>query len=417
MYGGPEGTSMVDTITAEVCVMGAGPVGGTLACRLAAAGVSTVVVDRAALPPMENPAFDGRAYAIAAGSRDLLMAAGLWDRLPVPPNPILDIRVSDGRLGRRASRLHLHFDHRDAGDDAGPFGWMVEARSLRMALNTYFPTLPALRVFAPATATVERREDGVTARIAGGPELHCRLVVAAEGRQSPLREAAGIPVTRLPYGQTGIVCAISHEKPHHNLALEHFLPSGPFAALPMGPSADAELGGAPNISAIVWTERTPIAERMLRLDDIRFAAEVAKRLGGHLGAIRTVGRRWSYPLSAMLAHRYVDTRLALAGDAAHGIHPIAGQGLNLGFRDAIALAAQVTEAVGRGEDPGAPALLARYQRMRRPDNMLMLAMTDGLDRLFSNDNRLLRLVRDVGIAAVDRTPPLKRLFMRRAMGL
>ena len=294
---------------------------------------------------------------------------------------------------------------------------MVEARSLRMALNAYFPTLPALRVFAPATATVERREDGVTARIAGGPELHCRLVVAAEGRQSPLREAAGIPVTRLPYGQTGIVCAISHEKPHHNLALEHFLPSGPFAALPMGPSADAELGGAPNISAIVWTERTPIAERMLRLDDIRFAAEVARRLGGHLGAIRTVGRRWSYPLSAMLAHRYVDTRLALAGDAAHGIHPIAGQGLNLGFRDAIALAAQVIEAVGRGEDPGAPALLARYQRMRRPDNMLMLAMTDGLDRLFSNDNRLLRLARDVGIAAVDRTPPLKRLFMRRAMGL
>ena len=294
---------------------------------------------------------------------------------------------------------------------------MVEARSLRMALNSFFPTLPALRVFAPATATVERRDDRATVHIAGGPDLHCQLVVAAEGRQSPLREAAGIPVTRLPYGQTGIVCAISHEHPHHNLALEHFLPSGPFAALPMGPSADAELGGAPNVSAIVWTERTPIAEQMLRLDDTRFGAQVARRLGGHLGAVRTVGRRWSYPLSAMLAHRYVDTRLALAGDAAHGIHPIAGQGLNLGFRDAIALADLVTEAAGRGEDTGAPALLARYQRMRRPDNMVMLAMTDGLDRLFSNDNRLLRLARDLGIAAVDRTPPLKRLFMRRAMGL
>ncbi len=408
---------MSDIITAEMCVMGAGPVGGTLACRLAAAGVSTVVVDRAALPPMENPAFDGRAYAIAAGSRDLLMAAGLWDRLPVPPNPILDIRVSDGRLGRRASRLHLHFDHHDAGEDAGPFGWMVEARSLRMALNGYFPDLPALRVFAPATATVERREDGATVHIAGGAELHCRLVVAAEGRDSPLREAAGIPVTRLPYGQTGIVCAISHEQPHRNVALEHFLPSGPFAALPMGPSADAELGGAPNVSAIVWTERTPIAERMLRLDDTRFGGEIARRLGDHLGAVRTVGRRWHYPLSAMLAHRYVDTRLALAGDAAHGIHPIAGQGLNLGFRDAIALAELVIEAVGNGQDPGAPGLLVRYQRARRPDNLLMLAMTDGLDRLFSNDNRVVRLVRDVGIAVVDRTPPLKRLFMRRAMGL
>ncbi|HEY3847452.1 MAG TPA: UbiH/UbiF/VisC/COQ6 family ubiquinone biosynthesis hydroxylase [Acetobacteraceae bacterium] len=408
---------MSDTITAEVCVMGAGPVGGTLACRLASAGVSTVVVDRAPLPPMENPAFDGRAYAVAAGSRDLLAAAGLWDRLPVPPNPILDIRVSDGRLGRRASPLHLHFDHRDVGEHAGPFGWMVEARSLRMALNGFFPALPALRVFAPATATVEQRADGASVRIAGGPELRCRLVVAAEGRDSPLREAAGIPVTRFPYTQTGVVCAISHEKPHHNVALEHFLPSGPFAALPMGPSADAALGGAPNVSAIVWTERTPIADQVLRLDDARFAGEIARRLGDHLGAVRTVGRRWRYPLSAMLAHRYVDTRLALAGDAAHGIHPIAGQGLNLGFRDAIALAELVIDAAGRGEDPGAPALLARYQRLRRPDNLLMLAMTDGLDRLFSNDNRLLRLARDVGIAAVDRTRPLKRLFMRRAMGL
>ncbi len=408
---------MSDTITAEICVMGAGPVGGTLACRLAAAGVSTIVVDRAALPPMENPAFDGRAYAVAAGSRDLLVAAGLWDRLPVPPNPILDIRVSDGRLGKRASRLHLHFDHHDAGEDAGPFGWMVEARSLRMALNSYFPALPALRVLAPAAATAERHADGVTVRIAGGPDVQCRLVIAAEGLQSPLREAAGIPVTRLPYGQTGIVCAVSHERPHHNLALEHFLPSGPFAALPMGPSADAEQGGAPNVSAIVWTERTAIAEQMLRLDDRRFGGEIARRLGDHLGAVHIVGRRWNYKLSAMLAHRYVDTRLALAGDAAHGIHPIAGQGLNLGFRDAIALADLLIDAVGRGEDPGAPALLARYQRLRRPDNMLMLAMTDGLDRLFSNDNRLLRLVRDVGIAAVDRAPPLKRLFMRRAMGL
>ncbi|HUB13051.1 MAG TPA: UbiH/UbiF/VisC/COQ6 family ubiquinone biosynthesis hydroxylase [Acetobacteraceae bacterium] len=408
---------MAQRMDAEVCVVGAGPVGGTLACRLAAAGIATVLVDRAALPPMEHPAFDGRAFAIAAGSRTLLADAGVWHRLAVPPNPILDIRVSDGRLGRRPSRLHLHFDHHEAGADAGPFGWMVEARSLRMALNGYFAELPALRVFAPAAAAVERRADRAVVRIAGGPELHCRLVVAAEGRHSPLREAADIPVTRLPYGQTGIVCAVSHEHPHHDLALEHFLPSGPFAALPMGPSLDAELGGAPNVSAIVWTERTPIARQMLRLDNARFGQEVGRRLGDHLGALRMVGRRWSYPLSAMLVHRYVATRLALAGDAAHGIHPIAGQGLNLGFRDAIALADLVTAAAATGADPGAPALLARYQRRRRPDNLLMLAMTDGLDRLFSNDNRLLRLARDIGIAAVDRTPPLKRLFMRRAMGL
>ena len=408
---------MTESLTADVCVMGAGPVGGTLACRLAEAGISTVVVDRAALPPMEHPAFDGRAYAIAAGSRRLLENAGLWDALIDPPSPILDIRVSDGRIGRPASRLHLHFDHRDAGDDATAFGWMVEARSLRRALNAQMPMVQALTVLAPAEATVERRADGVTVRITGGPTIACRLVVAAEGRQSPLREQAGIPVTRLPYDQTGIVCAISHEHPHHGVALEHFLPAGPFAVLPMGPSPDAEVGGAPNVSAIVWTDRTSVAERILRLDNPRFEREIARRLGSHLGAIRVVGRRWSYPLSAMLVHRYVDTRMVLVGDAAHGIHPIAGQGLNLGFQDAIALSELLIEAAQAGADPGEPALLRRYQRLRRPDNLAMLAMTDGLDRLFSSNNPLLRLARDVGIAAVHRAPPLKRLFMRRAMGL
>jgi 2-octaprenyl-6-methoxyphenol hydroxylase len=413
-------TAPVDSsasIAADVCIMGAGPVGGALACRLAEARVSTVVIDRAALPPMEHPAFDGRAYAVAAGSRGLLEAAGLWGKLPEPPGPILDIRVTDGRIGRPASRLHLHFDHRDAGEDAGPFGWMVEARSLRLALNAHMPTLPALRVFAPAEAVVERNATGATVRIKGGPTIACRLVVAAEGRQSPLREAAGIPVTRFPYHQTGLVCAVSHERPHHGVALEHFLPSGPFAQLPMSASADAVAGGAPNVSAIVWTERTAMAERLMALDDARFGREIARRLGDHLGAVRVVGRRWSYPLSAMLAHRYVDTRLALAGDAAHGIHPIAGQGLNLGFRDAIALADLVIEAMEAGEDPGSAALLTRYQRRRRPDNMMMLAMTDGLDRLFSSDSRVLRLARDLGIAAVHRATPLKRMFMRQAMGL
>jgi len=405
---------MSETITVDVCVVGAGPVGGTLACRLAAAGVATVLVDRAALPPMEHPAFDGRAYAIAAGSRALLMAAGLWERLPDPPNPILDIRVTDGRVGRPASPLHLHFDHREAGD--APFGWMVEARGLRRALNAHTRDLAHLRIFAPAEAVVERTPDGALARIVGGPSVACRLVIAAEGRESPLREAADIPVTRFDYSQIGIVCAISHELPHNDVALEHFLPSGPFAVLPMAPSPDAEAGGAPNVSAVVWTERARIAETILRLDDARFTREIRRRLGQHLGSIRTVGRRWNYPLSAMLAHRYVDTRLALAGDSAHGIHPIAGQGLNLGFRDAIALTDLVIGAKAAGQDVGAAALLARYQRARRTDNLTMLAMTDGLDRLFSTNNPALRLARDLGIAAVDRTRPLKRAFMRRAMG-
>jgi len=405
---------MTETISADVCVVGAGPVGGTLACRLATAGVATVLIDRAALPPMEHPAFDGRAYAIAAGSRSLLVEAGLWDRLPEPPNPILDIRVTDGRVDRPASRLHLHFDHREAGDS--PFGWMLEARGLRRALNAHVRELAGLRVFAPAAAEVDRTDAGALVRIAGGPSIACGLVIAAEGRDSPLRDAADIPVTRFDYSQTGIVCAISHELPHHDVALEHFLPSGPFAVLPMAPSTDAEAGGAPNVSAVVWTERRRIAETMLGLDDVRFAREIRRRLGDHLGHVHTVGRRWKYPLSAMLAHRYVDTRLALAGDAAHGIHPIAGQGLNLGLRDAIALAGLVIAAKQAGVDVGSPALLARYQRARRPDNLTMLMMTDGLDRLFSTNHPALRLPRDLGIAAVNLAQPLKRVLMRRAMG-
>jgi 2-octaprenyl-6-methoxyphenol hydroxylase len=397
--------------------MGAGPVGGTLACRLARGGVSVALIDQAALPPMENVAFDGRAYAIAAGSRTLLEDAGLWDVLDVPPNPIRDIRVSDGHIGRPPSRLHLHFDHRDVGDDPRPFGWMVEARSLRKALNARFPAQEGLHLFAPAKAFVERSEDGSLVRLQDGSEIRCRLVVAAEGRNSPLREQAGIEVTRIPYHQTAIVCAIAHEHPHQDLALEHFLPAGPFAVLPMGSSNDAEPGGAPHVSAIVWTERTKSAAAFMALDDARFAREAGRRLGPHLGAIRAVGRRWSYPISAMIAHRYVDTRLALAGDSAHGIHPIAGQGLNLGFRDGIALADLIIEATQAGGDVGANAVLTRYQRFRQSDNLLMFAMTDGIDRLFSTDRPAVRVARDLGINVVNGLGPMKRLFMRRAMGV
>jgi 2-octaprenyl-6-methoxyphenol hydroxylase len=408
---------MIDPSSVAVCIMGAGPVGGTLACHLAKAGVSVALIDKAALPPMENPAFDGRAYAIAAGSRTFLEDAGLWDVLDIPPNPILDIRVTDGRIGRSPSWLHLHFDHREAGANLRPFGWMVEARSLRKALNARFPTQDKLHLFASTEASVERSGDGCVVHLRDGPDIRCRLVIAAEGRNSPLREQAGIKVTQIPYDQTAIVCAIAHERPHHGLALEHFLPAGPFAALPMGPSADVEPGGAAHVSAIVWTERTQDAPFFLALDDKRFAREAGRRLGSQLGAIRVVGRRWSYPLSAMIAHRYIDTRLVLAGDAAHGIHPIAGQGLNLGFRDGITLGKLIIEAVQTGEDVGGEAFLSVYERARRLDNLAMFAMTDGIDRLFSTDRPTIRAARDLGIDAINGLAPMKREVMRRAMGL
>jgi 2-octaprenyl-6-methoxyphenol hydroxylase len=393
---------MQDTL--DIAIIGAGPVGAALALALANAGRSVLLVDRAALPPMEHPDFDGRAYAIAAGSRALLDDAGLWDALAFEPCAIEQIRVSDGKPGRPASPLFLHFDHRDVGDH--PFGWIVEARALRMAINRRLAESTVI-LHAPATAQVTRHADHAMIDVAGAGRYRARLVVAADGKMSSLRSQAGIPVTRFTYRQSAVVCAITHEQPHQHVALEHFLPGGPFAQLPM---SDAD--GA-HVSAIVFTESHMVARRLAAMDDAAFTTEVARRLGPHLGRIALVGKRWTYPLSALHAHRYFATRMALVGDSAHGIHPIAGQGLNLGLRDGIALA----RLIATTDDPGTPALLARYQRARRPDNLMMLAATDALDRLFSTDSPPIRLARDLGLAAVNHMPRLKRAFMRTAMGL
>jgi 2-octaprenyl-6-methoxyphenol hydroxylase len=396
---------MTNISNVDVAIVGAGPVGGALACRLAKMGRRVALVDRAALPPMEHPDFDGRAYAIAAGSKRLLDEAGLWDALPYPPCPILTIDVTDGRPGRPASPLKLQFDHAAVG--AEPFGWIIEARALRIAINRRLHDAPNILLRAPAAVGVTRGADQARLDFSTGEMILAKLVVAADGRNSALRAQARIPVTRIPYRQSAVVCAIAHEKPHRGVALEHFLPGGPFAQLPMSATEAHE-----NISAIVFTDRTEIVARLGQLDDARFRREVAVRLGGHLGAIELIGRRWTYPLSAMHAARYTDTRLALIGDAAHGIHPIAGQGLNLGLRDALALADLIADA----EDPGAAPLLAAYQAARRPANLLMLAATDTLDRLFSTDFPPVRLARDIGLAAVNRLPRLKRTFMLAAMG-
>ena len=389
---------------ADVAIIGAGPVGGALACQLAAMGKKILLIDQAALPPMEHPDFDGRAYAIAAGSKRLLDEAGLWENLPYPPCPILDIAVTDCKPGYPASPLQLQFDHRAVGD--APFGWIIEARALRIAINRQIHGTANITLRAPAQAEVRFGEDAATIKIAGGA-FKVRLVIAADGRNSKLRSQAGIPVTRIPYRQSAVVCAIAHEKPHAGEALEHFLPGGPFAQLPMSGSEDH-----PHMSAIVFTDRHEVVARLAALADARFTEQVAKRLGGHLGKIRLIGKRWTYPLSAMHAARYTAPRLALVGDSAHGIHPIAGQGLNLGLRDALAIA----ELIAAADDPGTPELLAKYQALRRPANLAMLAATDLLDRLFSTNNPAIRLARDIGLAGVNQMPRLKRRFMLTAMG-
>jgi 2-octaprenyl-6-methoxyphenol hydroxylase len=385
----------------ELVIVGGGLVGLTLGIAVAEAGLDVAVIDRDDPAAKVAAGFDGRGSAIAYGSRQALAAIGLWDKVAEAASPILEIRVADD-----SGPLFLHYDHRDVGDH--PLGWIVENRTLRQALLARAAELPRLRHLTPlAVAEVERSAAGALVRLADGRTISARLVAAADGKASPLRQAAGIRTVTWSYPQTGIVVTVRHERPHRGVAVEHFLPAGPFAILPL----------TGNRSSIVWTERAELAPRLLALPAPEFAAELGRRFGDFLGEIEIIGPRWSYPLSFLHAERYVAERLALVGDSAHVIHPIAGQGLNLGLRDVAALAEVLVDARRLGLDIGDGLVLARYERWRRLDNWMLSAATDSLNRLFSNAIPPVKLARDLGLAAVDRLPPLKRLFMRHAMGV
>lgn len=386
-------------IDADVLVVGGGLVGLSLGIGLAQGGLAVVVVDREAPASQTLPAFDGRVSAIAHASRRALEALGIWRHLAAA-EPILDIRVTDG-----ASPLFVHYDHRELGAD--PFGHMVENRHLRLALQAAVAETPGLRLLAPAAvAGLERGPAAVTARLEDGTQVRAALVVGAEGRNSPTRDSAGIRTTTWTYGQAGIVCTVRHEKPHQGVAQERFLPAGPFAILPM----------TGNRSSLVWTEREALAPVLLALPQDEFLVELANRFGDYLGRLEVEGPRWSYPLSFLHAERYVAHRLALAGDAAHGIHPISGQGLNLGLRDVATLVEILVGQARLGLDIGDPLALDAYERWRRVDTFVLGAITDGLNRLFSTDIAPVRLVRDLGLGLVEQLPPLKRVFMRHARG-
>ena len=278
---------------------------------------------------------------------------------------------------------------------------------LRRALYERARALPSLQLLAPRrVAALEASATGAVAVLDDGERLRARLVAAADGKELPLRRAAGIRATEWRYRQTGIVTTVAHARPHAGIAVEHFLPSGPFAILPM----------TGNRSSIVWTEHADLAPRLLALPEVEFAAELRARFGDFLGAIEPIGPRWAYPLALLQAERYVAPRLALVGEAAHVIHPIAGQGLNIAIRDVAALAELIVDQRRLGLDIGDDTVLERYQRWRRADAVLLAAVTDGLNRLFSNTIPPLRLARDLGLAMVNRLPPLKRLLMRHAMG-
>jgi 2-octaprenyl-6-methoxyphenol hydroxylase len=391
---------------ADIVIIGGGLIGLTLATAFGRAGLSAIVVDREKPAHAAADAFDGRGSAIAWGSAQVLRGIGVWSGLEAHAEAIREIRVSDGN-----SLLFLHYDHRELGPQ--PLGYIVENRFIRRALYAGLATLDAVMLVAPqAVTTLERLATHVEARLQDGSLVRARLAIAADGRASPTRAAAGIGVTQWNYDQAGIVCSITHELPHHGVAHERFLPAGPFAVLPL-PDSETRM----HRSSLVWTERADLAPSMMALPDEQFAAEIALRFGDTLGRIGVAGPRWSYPLGLLQAETYIARRLALAGDAAHAIHPIAGQGLNLGLRDIAALAECIVDAHRLGLDIGATNVLERYQRWRRFDNVALMAVTDGLNRLFSTDLAPVRLVRDVGLGIVNSLPPLKRFFMRHAMGM
>jgi 2-octaprenyl-6-methoxyphenol hydroxylase len=389
----------------DVAIVGGGLSGTTFAATLGNAGLKVALIERLAPSALEAPAYDGRTTAITYGSRRILEAAGIWAGMAEHACPINDIRVADG-----FSPLFLHFDSREVGD--APLGSILENGVIRRALHHRLGELPSVSHIAPASVT-GIDGSGAVARItlADGGNISADLIVGADGRESFVRKTAGIETVGWKYGQTAIVTVMGHELPHDNVAVENFLPAGPFAILPMNDTPDGV-----HRSSIVWSERDDAAPLYAALKQRPFDAELQRRAGDWLGRVWEIGPRFVHPLQLKHARRYIAPRIALIADAAHVIHPIAGQGLNLGMRDIGLLAELLIDRSRLGLDLGDPELLAEYERRRRPDNLAFSATTDVLDRLFSNAIPPIRLARRLGLGAVNQVPPLRRFFMRRAMG-
>lgn len=387
----------------DILILGGGLVGTTLATALDAHGLSSTVVDPADPAVTLAPGFDGRASAVASASHHLLDAIGVGERLRGQGCDIRSIRVSDGL---RPGKLDF-----TPGPDAGALGTMYENKLLRRTLHEAAGAAPLVRLKMQTRASeVTRDAAGVRATLSTGEEVRASLLVAAEGRNSPTREAAGIAVAKWSYDHRAIIAAFHHERPHDQCAYEIFYPAGPFAILPL---PDDEVG---HRSALVWTVAERDAAGMLKLGERGFLAEGEARMGGFLGQLSGLSPRSSHPLGFHHTVRVTAERLALVGDAGHGIHPIAGQGLNLGFRDVAALVEVLVEGKRLGLDPGDAQLLARYERWRAVDTLAVAAATDTLTRLFGVPGGAASAVRRFGISAVDRLPQLKARFMAEARG-
>jgi 2-octaprenyl-6-methoxyphenol hydroxylase len=391
---------------ADIIIVGGGLNGCSAALSLAQIGQDVILIDAQPKEILASPEFDGRGYALALTSKNMLNVLGIWADVANDSCPMLDIKVSDGRAGEGAAPFFVHFDHTEI--EEGPMGYMLEDRFLRRALLQAIKKIPAITHLDRTTVVDQEIDAGrVLVELESGKTLSAKLLIGCDGRKSQVAVRAGIKRSGHDYKQTSLVCAIAHELPHNNTAHQFFMPSGPLAILPLND----------NTSSIVWTETTERATEISAMNDADYMACLRPCFGDFLGEISLKGGRYSYPLNLTLAERFVDHRLALVGDAAHGVHPLAGQGLNLGLRDIAALAEVLAHAARRGEDIGTVNVLKRFQQWRRFDTSASVASTDTINRLFSNDNPFLRTVRDLGLGVVNATPSLRRGLMRQAAGL
>ncbi|WP_425044404.1 FAD-dependent monooxygenase [Primorskyibacter sp. S87] len=404
----PETTRILQGMTrnSDILIVGGGLNGSALALALAGTGHTVTIIDALDEDLRKDAGFDGRAYALALSSQRLLAAIGVWDGIAENAQPMLEIKVTDGHPGAGPSPFFMHFDHAEI--EEGPMGYMVEDRHLRVSLMEAMESEPSItRVNSQTVVAQETTQNGAKVTLADGTVLSGSVLIGCDGRRSGTATRAGIRRTGWDYGQTALVCAIEHDRPHNGVAHQFFMPPGPLAILPL----------AGNRSSIVWSERTATAKRINAMPEADYLQVLRPRFGDFLGDIRLAGDRFTYPLNLTIANSFVAERMALVGDAAHGMHPIAGQGLNAGLRDVAALAEVLTLAGRRGEDIGSQMVLDRYQQWRRFDTATLVLATDAFNRLFSNDNPLLRLGRDIGMGIVGSLPSLRRGFVREAAGL
>jgi len=397
---------MIMEVDSDIIIVGGGLNGSLMAIAAANIGFSTIVLDSKDNEASVENRFDGRSYALALSSVRLLKNLNIFKDIIDKSQPILDIKILDGKLVQGPSQFSLHFDNNEIHD--GPMGQMVEDRFIRKALFTKINKNEHIDYKFNSKVTEHKKQSGyISVTLDNGKKLDTKLLVGADGRNSELANRAEIKKSGWKYNQSALVCAIEHEADHNGVAWQYFMPSGPLAVLPMTGKR----------SCIVWTEQNANAKAINLFDETRYTKILAARLGNFLGKFKIIGDRHTYPLELSIADQFIDERLALIGDAAHSVHPIAGQGLNAGFKDIAVLAHIIQDAHNRGEDLGSLGVLKRYEEWRRFDSAQLAYSTDLFNKLFSNENEALRLARNIGLKLLDSIPVAKRNIIKEAAGI